>query len=445
MAKTKNSYDGSSITMYEHVKAVQKRPGMYVGAGRQALIQIAYEIITNSSDEIDAGYGDTIEIQINKNGSLKVSDNGRGIPWQDTKTASGKMMPACIVSSIYLHAGGKFGGDNAAYSSSGGLNGVGLTACNALSSKFKLTTTRDGKIRYFECENGNVTKGLTEAGKVSSKTTGTCVEFTPNPKYFSEGVDYTIKELEEKCKYLPYLNNKLKIRIIEEETKKNKLLYHSKGLKEYITDNYKDLVAPVFTAKNSDGTYEVRIAWDWSSNDPNEEIVSFANCVLTKSGGSHVIGFRRAIALTLNKYIQNGGYLTGKNKDLEIEPDDCREALKAIIAIKALDPNVNLGFQSQTKDEIINPDIQKLVSSTVSTFLKDALDANSALAKKIAIQVIAAARGRLAAKRARERERKDVIKSESISLPKKLSDCICEDPSLCSLFIVEGKKLNCSR
>ena len=440
MAKKKiaGSYDAEDIQLFEHVKAVQKRPGMYIGAGKNALYQLAYEIVTNSTDEIDAGYGDSVQVTIVNDGSLKVVDNGRGIPWQDTtNTPNGQPMPACVLSATHLHAGGKFGGENAAYSSSGGLNGVGMTACNALSEYFVLSTSRDGAKRSFTCQNGIVTVPLHVVEKTNK--TGTEVQFLPskNPDYFSEGTDYRMDDLYEKVKYLPYLIPHLKLTLRHPAEKQKIALYKPNGLSDYITDTYKHLQSPVFSLDVEVEDYRIRAAWAYDNNDA-EVIDSFANTILTKTGGSHVNGFRTAIARTVKKYILSNNMLQGKNKDLEIEPEDCREGLKGIIAIKTLNPSVNIGFQSQTKDEITNPTLLRLVGKAVTDYLADALEADAVLAKRICTLAIAAARGRLAAKKARERERKDTLKTMGLNLPAKLKDCHSTVAENCELFIVEG-------
>ena len=440
MAKKKiaGSYDAEDIQLFEHVKAVQKRPGMYIGAGKNALYQLAYEIVTNSTDEIDAGYGDSVQVTIVNDGSLKVVDNGRGIPWQDTtNTPNGQPMPACVLSATHLHAGGKFGGENAAYSSSGGLNGVGMTACNALSEYFVLSTSRDGAKRSFTCQNGIVTVPLHVVEKTNK--TGTEVQFLPskNPDYFSEGTDYRMDDLYEKVKYLPYLIPHLKLTLAHPAEKQKIALYKPNGLSDYITDTYKHLQSPVFSLDVEVEDYRIRAAWAYDNNDA-EVIDSFANTILTKTGGSHVNGFRTAIARTVKKYILSNNMLQGKNKDLEIEPEDCREGLKGIIAIKTLNPSVNIGFQSQTKDEITNPTLLRLIGKVVTDYLADALEADAVLAKRICTLAIAAARGRLAAKKARERERKDTLKTMGLNLPAKLKDCHSTVAENCELFIVEG-------
>ena len=440
MAKKKiaDSYDAEDIQLFEHVKAVQKRPGMYIGAGKNALYQLAYEIVTNSTDEIDAGHGDSVQVTIVNDGSLKVVDNGRGIPWQDTtNTPNGQPMPACVLSATHLHAGGKFGGENAAYSSSGGLNGVGMTACNALSEYFVLSTSRDGAKRSFTCQDGIVTVPLHVVEKTNK--TGTEVQFLPskNPDYFSEGTDYRMDDLYEKVKYLPYLIPHLKLTLTHPAEKQKIALYKPNGLSDYITDTYKHLQSPVFSLDVEVEDYRIRAAWAYDNNDA-EVVDSFANTILTKTGGSHVNGFRTAIARTVKKYILNNNMLQGKNKDLEIEPEDCREGLKAIIAIKTLNPSVNIGFQSQTKDEITNPMLLRLVGKVVTDYLTDALEADAVLAKRICTLAIAAARGRLAAKKARERERKDTLKTMGLNLPAKLKDCHSTVAENCELFIVEG-------
>ena len=422
MAKKKiaGSYDAEDIQLFEHVKAVQKRPGMYIGAGKSALYQLAYEIVTNSTDEIDAGHGDSVQVIIMNDGSLKVVDNGRGIPWQDTtNTPNGQPMPACVLSATHLHAGGKFGGENAAYSSSGGLNGVGMTACNALSDYFILSTSRDGAKRSFTCQDGIVTVPLHVVEKTNK--TGTEVQFLPskNPDYFSEGTDYRMDDLYEKVKYLPYLIPHLKLTLTHPAEKQKIALYKPNGLSDYITDTYKHLQSPVFSLDVEVEDYRIRAAWAYDNNDA-EVIDSFANTILTKTGGSHVNGFRTAIARTVKKYILNNNMLQGKNKDLEIEPEDCREGLKGIIAIKTLNPSVNIGFQSQTKDEITNPTLLRLVSKAVTDYLADALEADAVLAKRICTLAIAAARGRLAAKKAREQVLARLASGEELDITAEL-------------------------
>jgi len=433
MTKQARAYTASDIRTFEGPKAVRKRPGMYVGVGEPALCQMGYEIVSNGVDEAIGGHATLITVRITKDGMFIVSDDGRGIPYKNV-TVGSKKVPACIQAATSLHAGGKF--DTNAYAVSGGTNGVGLTSVNALSTHFRLETHREGFAHFFECEKGEIVTPLTKIGK--SKKTGTIVEFKPDPSVL-EVVDFPEKRIREMCKNAAYLNSGLKV-VFQPAQGKKEVFQFEDGPAQFVMDHAEVAVndgarvifKPPFAINGSDGNVEVHTAFTWTTSG-NEEIHSFVNGVRTPMGGTHETGFRLALTQRLKAFVEGGDFLKGKDKKVKVDGVDTREGIVAIVSVRLPEPK----FHSQTKDRLGSLEAQGATQKLTHEFLKDLLQRDRDIAKALALRVVAAARSRVAAKRAREMTRKDVL-GDNLGLPAKLKDCISTNADECELFLVEG-------
>ena len=422
-------YDESSIKILEGLEAVRKRPGMYIGStDKRGLHHLAWEIIDNGIDEIINGYGSKIIIRINKDGSLTVRDNGRGIPIG--KHSSGKSTPEVIFT--ILHAGGKF--ETSGYKVSGGLHGVGASVVNALSSFMDVNIYRDGVISNIRFVNGgHVDSPLKEIGK--TRETGTEVTFMPDASIF-KSTQFSFTTLCERMQESAFLLNALTVEIEDIVDDKKALFHYDNGLisfVEYINENRNPLhkVVSIHGIKND---IEVDIALQYTDSY-NEDILSFVNNVKTPDGGTHEVGFKTGITKVFNDYARNNNIL--KSKDTNFEGSDTREGLTAVINLKI--PEKYLQFEGQTKSKLGTPEARNVVESIVYDNLKFFLEENKDSATKIIEKAIKSKMARVAARKAREEARNGKGKKGEVkSLSAKLTPPQTKNPKINELFIVEG-------
>jgi DNA gyrase subunit B len=428
MENTKQ-YDADSIQVLEGLEAVRKRPGMYIGdTGIRGYHHLVYEIVDNAVDEALAGHCSNIKITIENDESITVEDNGRGIPV--TQHKSGKS--ALEVVYTVLHAGGKF--DKDTYKVSGGLHGVGASVVNALSVTCKVVVHREGKIWEQNYEKGKPVSELKEIG--TTDKTGTIVSFKADREIFKgEDLSYNFDTLSNRFREMAFLNAGLHFELTDEraDSEKKVNFQYSEGLKEFIdhiNHNKKKLHTDVvYFSGNREGV-EVEIAMQW--NDSYSEAVhTYCNNINTQEGGTHLVGFRGALTRTINSYAQNKNLL--KNLKENLEGDDIREGLAAVISVKVPEPQ----FEGQTKTKLGNNEVKGIVEVLVNEKLADWLDRNPSTAKIIIGKCVDSAKARLAARKARElTRRKSAL--DSHSLPGKMADCQEKDPSLCEIYLVEG-------
>ena len=430
MAKqpAKANYSAKDITVLEGLEPVRLRPGMYIGStGSRGLHHLVEEVVANAVDEALAGRNDLIEITIHPDNSVTVRDRGAGIP---VDMIADQGLPALTVVLTKLHAGGKFGG--AGYKVSGGLHGVGVSVVNALSEWLVAEVERDGKIYRQEFARGVPTSDMKAAG--ISHETGTTISFLPDAEIFDE-TEFDATTLISRFREVAFLTKGLKIRFTDERSGGGEPVefHYEGGIRDYVSyiNEAKDVVHKhlvYFSSANDQG--EVEVAMQWNSSY-QESVFSFANNINTHEGGSHLSGFRSALTSTLNKYARDKGLL--KEKEENLEGEDVREGLAAVISVKLTDPQ----FEGQTKTKLGNPWVSGAVSSAVSQKLAEYLEEHPSDARQIITKAIAAARARHAARKARElTRRKSAL--ENSSLPGKLADCSINDPSSAELFIVEG-------
>ena len=424
-----NEYGADQIQVLEGLEAVRKRPGMYIGStSSRGLHHLVYEIVDNAVDEALAGYCDTIDVQINKDNSITVRDDGRGIP-TDINTKTGK--PAVEVVFTVLHAGGKFGGGG--YKVSGGLHGVGASVVNALSKWLEVKVCRNGKVHYQRYEYGKVVEPLKIIGDCDENFTGTEVTFLPDDSIFEETL-YDYKTLEIRLRETAFLTKNLRIvlRDIREEDEIEKTFHYEGGIKEFVTYLNKGktpLYDDVIYCEGTVNNVYVEVAMQ--HNDAyTENSLSFVNNINTPEGGTQVEGFKRAITKTFNNYAKQNKIL--KENEENLSGDDFREGLTAIISVKIEDPQ----FEGQTKQKLGNSEARAAVEGVMSEQLTYYLEQNPAIAKIICEKAVLAKRARDAARKAREATRKTAL--SVAALPGKLSDCSDKNPENCEIFIVEG-------
>ncbi len=424
---TETSYTAKDITVLEGLEPVRLRPGMYIGStGARGLHHLVYEVVDNSVDEALAGRNDLIEVTLKPDHSVTVKDYGSGIP-VDFMPDQG--MSALTVVLTKLHAGGKFGGEG--YKVSGGLHGVGVSVVNALSEWLIADVRRDGKLHRQEFARGVPTTEVEVVGDATD--TGTTISFLPDPEVFDE-LEYSLQLLVQRLRETAFLTRDLKIVLLDERTEKARHEFHYKGgIKDFVAfiNQTKEPVHKhtiYYEGANDEGAVEVAMQWN---NSYVESVFSFANNINTHEGGSHLTGFKTALTATLNKYARDKGLL--KEKEVNLDGEDVREGLAAVISVKLRDPQ----FEGQTKTKLGNPWVEGLVRQTVYQKLAEFLEENPADARQIVQKAISAARARQAARKARElTRRKSAL--ESSSLPGKLADCTLRDPESAELFIVEG-------
>ncbi len=428
-------YSAGSIQVLEGLEAVRKRPAMYIGdVSIKGLHHLAYEVVDNSIDEALAGYCTEINLIINEDGSITVIDNGRGIPidYHEKEKKS-----ALEVVMTVLHAGGKF--DKESYKVSGGLHGVGVSVVNALSETLRAEIHRDGKIYFQEYRKGKPESKVEEHG--TTEKSGTIITFKPDTGIFSEA-EFRYEILATRLRELAFLNKGIKLTILDKReiqengngnTYREDIFCSETGLQEFVDylDNTRErlIEEPIFiTTEKNDVPVEIALQYNTSFS---ENVHSYVNNINTIEGGTHLAGFRRGLTRTLKKYAEESG-LTAKLK-FDINGDDFREGLTAIVSIKVAEPQ----FEGQTKTKLGNTEVMGAVDQAVSTMLSNYLEENPKDAKVIVQKVILAATARHAARKARELvQRKNVLSGSG--LPGKLADCADRDPANCEIFLVEG-------
>jgi DNA gyrase subunit B len=436
------AYDAAQIDKLEGLEAVRKRPGMYIGdPDERGLHHCVFEVLDNSIDEHLAGYCSRIKLSIHVDGSISVSDNGRGIP-VDIHPKFG--IPAVELVLTNLHAGGKFG--QGAYKYSGGLHGVGAKCVNALSDWFKAEVYRNGKVHAIGFERGRTTQPLHVVGEVDEKRTGTTITFFPDATIFVDTIEFKFDRLATRLRELAFLNPGLTIDLEDErpESAKKATFFYKEGIVEFVRQlgENKTLVHDEPVVLN--GKRQIEIDYDgkqsqedvfadvvFQYNDSyNDQILCFANSIPNADGGTHLTGFRTALTRGINQYAKANKIL--KEKDVALTGDDVREGLVCVISVKMPSPR----FSSQTKGKLVNSEIEGVVSSIVYEGLVQYFDENPAIAKRIIEKSLNAARAREAARKARETVRKSALSGGG--LPGKLADCSERDPAKSELYIVEG-------
>ncbi|MBE6754042.1 MAG: DNA topoisomerase (ATP-hydrolyzing) subunit B [Ruminococcaceae bacterium] len=433
-AHTEQAYDETQIQVLEGLEAVRKRPGMYIGStGPRGLHHLVYEIVDNSIDEALAGYCTKIDVAIEPDNVIRVSDNGRGIPVGIQQKTG---LPALEVVFTILHAGGKFGGGG--YKVSGGLHGVGASVVNALSEWLEVQVCDGSHVYQMSFERGNKTQNLTIIGDTTA--TGTTVRFKADGEIFSETTVYEFETLQERLREQSFLNAGLHIELRDERDPENIVqenycyeggissfveYIHEKKQVECVHDNVIQM-----SGVNADDTVSVEIAMQYNV-EYSELMLSFANNIRTGDGGTHEEGFKRAITRVMNDYARRFGIL--KDSDKNLSGDDVREGLTVIISVRVKEAQ----FEGQTKAKLGNTEVRAMVDSIVSEKLRVFLEENPTVAKAIFNKALEAARAREAARKARDATRRKSA-MDNASLPGKLADCTDRDPSVAEIFIVEG-------
>ena len=423
-------YGADQIQILEGLEAVRKRPGMYIGStSSRGLHHLVYEIVDNAVDEALGGYCDTIFVSINKDNSITVIDNGRGIPVGINHKAG---LPAVEVVFTVLHAGGKFGGGG--YKVSGGLHGVGASVVNALSVWLEVEIYNEGKIYKQRYERGKSAYQLKVAGECEADKTGTKVTFLPDAEIFEETeFDYNI--LKQRFREMAFLTKNLKIVLADErpEERIEKSFHYEGGIKEfvqYLNKSKTPLYEQIIYCEGQKDGVAVEVAMQ-HNDSYTDNTYGFVNNITTPEGGTHVVGFRNALTKTFNEYARKNKLL--KDSEPNLSGEDIREGLTAIISVKIQDPQ----FEGQTKQKLGNSEARGAVDSVLSTQLEIFLEQNPQVAKVVIEKSVLAQRAREAARKARDlTRRKSAL--EGMSLPGKLADCSEKDASKCEIYIVEG-------
>ncbi len=421
------AYTSKDITVLEGLEPVRLRPGMYIGStGSRGLHHLIYEVVDNSVDEALAGRADRVEVTLHPDNSVTVRDNGSGIPVGAMADQGG--MSALTVVLTKLHAGGKFGGDS--YKVSGGLHGVGVSVVNALSEYLVAEVHRDGKISRQEFARGEPTTDVKKIGP--TKETGTTITFLPDSEIFEE-VEWVADTLEQRLRETAFLTRGLRIVLTDERAGGEQIeFYYEGGIRDfvaYVNENKDPIHKHVVFLEGESEQGQVEVAMQWNTKYV-ESVYSFANNINTHEGGSHLSGFKAALTGTLNKYARSMDLL--KEKEENLEGEDVREGLAAVISVKLAEPQ----FEGQTKTKLGNPGVRGLVEQTVNAKLGHFLEENPPEAKQIIQKAISASRARQAARKARELTRRKGAFGGGMA--KKFADCQIRDPELTEMFIVEG-------
>ncbi|MDZ7625753.1 MAG: DNA topoisomerase (ATP-hydrolyzing) subunit B [Ignavibacteriaceae bacterium] len=421
-------YSAKNINVLKGLEAVRKRPAMYIGdVSSRGLHHLVNEVVDNSIDEAMVGYCDRIDVQINKDGSVTVSDNGRGIPVDIHPV---EKRSALEVVMTVLHAGGKF--DKNSYKVSGGLHGVGVSVVNALSESLKVEVKRDGKIYFQEYKRGIPVKPVKEIGKTKRGERGTTVTFYPDPEIFKV-TEFRFDILAERMRELAYLNKSITINIKDERNGGEEVSYHFKGglieFVKYLDASRQALHKTVYIEGEKDNT-PVEIAFQYTDGY-SENIFSYVNNINTHEGGTHLVGFKTALTRTLNNYAYKNNLI--KEGKITLTGDDFREGLTGVISVKVAEPQ----FEGQTKTKLGNSETKSAVEMLVGEKLAEFLEENPPVGKKIIEKCMRAAEAREAARKARDlARRKNAL--DNMNLPGKLADCSITDPEHCEIYIVEG-------
>ena len=430
MGNNYEEYDADQIQILEGLEAVRKRPGMYIGStSERGLHHLVYEIVDNSVDEALAGFCTHIEVFINKDNSITVIDDGRGIPIGIQKKTG---IPAVEVVFTILHAGGKFGGGG--YKVSGGLHGVGASVVNALSNWLEVEVTRDGKVYKQRYERGKVMYKLKEIGEAPADKSGTKVTFLPDDTIFEQTV-YDFDILRNRLREIAFLTKGLRITLtdLREEPAKVRSFHYEGGIKEfvqYLNRHKTPLYEKVIYCEGMKNDVMVEVALQ-HNDSYNESTYSFVNNIVTPEGGTHLTGFKAAITKVFNDYARRNGIL--KDKDDNLSGDDLREGLTAVISVKIGNPQ----FEGQTKQKLGNSEARPAVEGIVTEQITYFLEQNPDVAKIIVNKATLAQRARIAARKARDVARKANL-GDNMALPGKLADCSDKDPKNCEIYIVEG-------
>ena len=428
MAQKPSSYSGKDIQVLEGLEAVRKRPSMYIGStGPKGLHHLVYEVVDNSVDEALAGYCNRIDVVIHNDGSLTVTDNGRGIPVDNVPKYK---KPGVEVVLTILHAGGKFGGGG--YKVSGGLHGVGVSVVNALSTRLDVEIKLGGKIYTQSYDHGKPVAPLKTGG--STKTTGTAVTFWADATIL-ETIDYDYDTIASHLRETAFLNKNIRITLTDErelEPRKDEFRYEG-GINDFVkyligtkeTINSKPIY---FESAGEEGSVEVSMQWNTGYS---ETVLAFANNINTHEGGTHLDGFKNALTRTINDYARRNGIL--KEKEDNLSGEDIREGLVAVISVKLRDPQ----FEGQTKTKLGNTEFRGFVQSIVTQGLAEYLEEHPKPARAIVGKSAQAAKARAAARKARELTRRKGL-LESSTLPGKLADCSIKDAAFAEIYLVEG-------
>ncbi len=421
-------YGAQQIQVLEGLEAVRKRPGMYIGStGQRGLHHLIYEVVDNSIDEALAGFCKTIKVSINKDNSITVEDDGRGMP-VDMHPKMKK--PAVEVIHTVLHAGGKFGGGT--YKVSGGLHGVGASVVNALSTRMEVEIRRNGKVYKQAYEYGKTVTPLEEIG--NARKTGSKSTFWPDPGIFDE-IKYDYETVERRLREMAFLNKGIKIIIKDERPgmQREEEFCYDGGIKEYVTYQnrarepiHKEVI--YFEAKEKNREVEVAIQY---TNSYSETIMSYANNINTTEGGFHLVGFKAALTRVFNDYARRNKIL--KESDNALDGEDVREGITAVVSVKLAEPQ----FEGQTKTKLGNSDMRGFVETATGEYIQAFLEENPSQAKIIIEKCLKAARAREAARKARNLARRSTI-LDGNSMPGKLADCSEKDPAISEIFLVEG-------
>ncbi len=422
-----NEYSAKNINVLKGLDAVRKRPAMYIGdVGQRGLHHLVNEVVDNSIDEALAGYADYISILINKNETVTVEDNGRGIP---VDMHPEEKRSALEVVMTVLHAGGKF--DKDTYKVSGGLHGVGVSVVNALSEWLQVEVKRDGKVYFQEYHQGTPVKPVKEIDKSKKNETGTKVTFLPDAEIFKTN-KFKFDTLAERMRELAYLNKNITIKIKDERTSEEETFHFKGGLVEfvkYLDETREALHKTIYIEGEKDNT-PIEIAFQYNASY-TENIFSYVNNINTHEGGTHLVGFKTALTRTLNNYAYKNNLL--KEGKLTLTGDDFREGLTAVISVKVAEPQ----FEGQTKTKLGNSETKSAVETMVGEKLAEFLEENPGVGKKVIEKCLRAAEAREAARKARDlARRKNAL--DGMNLPGKLADCSITDPEHCEIYIVEG-------
>ena len=434
MTTAETSYGAADITVLEGLEAVRKRPGMYIGStGPTGLHHLVWEVVDNSVDEAMAGHCTTIEVTLSEDGSCEVSDDGRGIP-VGLHHQYEELTAAEVVLTV-LHAGGKFGGEG--YKVSGGLHGVGISVVNALSSRVEVEIDRDGSRHYMDfVEGGRLETRLAVSGDSPDGRTGTTVRFWPDESIFDE-TRFRFQTLSERFQMMAFLNRGLRIRLRDERTDENRGevdYQYEGGIRDFVAHvnaSKESLFSEVGYIEGIEDGQEVEVAFQWNTGFNSDGLHSFANGINTLEGGMHEEGFRSALTAVMNRYAKKRNLL--KENDDNLQGEDIREGLTAIISVRLSDPQ----FEGQTKSKLGNVEMRSLVQRTTNDRLADWLEEHPPEAKAIVQKAINAQRARVAAQDARKSARRKSA-LDGAGMPDKLKDCASKDPRESELFIVEG-------